>query len=190
VAAGSNARTPWIAGGRLFGLDGAAQAGARRRRLSLRRALLTFTGLSRLIRKAGVELPTTDPNDPPTRVDAVSGAFFLMSRASFDQLGGFDEGYFLHVEDLDICRRAQAAGGDVVHVPAAGALHYGSTSAAPSTLVEQHKARGLIRYFRKFAGSAPERVLIEIMAPVFFALLTGRAWLRRLIGKTPSPRKT
>ena len=32
-------------------------------------------------------------------------------------LGGFDERYFLHVEDIDICRRARTAGGDVYFVP-------------------------------------------------------------------------
>ena len=44
------------------------------------------------------------------RVDAVSGALMLMPRALFDRVGGFDEGYRLHAEDLDLCRRARDAG--------------------------------------------------------------------------------
>src|SRR5690606_31944298 len=43
-------------------------------------------------------------------VDAVSGALMLLPRALFDRLGGFDEGYRLHAEDLDLCRRARDAG--------------------------------------------------------------------------------
>src|SRR3546814_14367483 len=46
------------------------------------------------------------------RVEAVSGALMLLPRALFDRIGGFDEGYRLHVEDLDLCRRARAAGAD------------------------------------------------------------------------------
>src|SRR3546814_1013577 len=41
------------------------------------------------------------------RVEAVSGALMLLPRALFDRIGGFDEGYRLHVEDLDLCRRAR-----------------------------------------------------------------------------------
>ena len=43
-------------------------------------------------------------------VDAISGALMLLSRALFDRLGGFDSGYRLHAEDLDLCRRARLAG--------------------------------------------------------------------------------
>src|SRR3546814_3365651 len=43
------------------------------------------------------------------RVEAVSGALMLLPRALFDRIGGFDEGYRLHVEDLDLCRRAREA---------------------------------------------------------------------------------
>ena len=42
----------------------------------------------------------------PQRVGAVSGAAMLTPKDSFAALGGFDEKYFLHVEDVDLCRRA------------------------------------------------------------------------------------
>jgi GT2 family glycosyltransferase len=95
----------------------------------------------------------------------VSGAFFLMRRDGYEKLGGFDEGYFLHVEDVDLCRRAWEAGGEVIFVPAAGALHYGSTSDAPSAFVTGHKAKSLARYFRKFAKGPLERLAVEAAVP-------------------------
>ncbi|MEZ6012879.1 MAG: hypothetical protein R3C08_13540 [Hyphomonas sp.] len=65
----------------------------------------------------------------PVAVGAVSGAFFLIHSADFRKLDGFDEAYFLHVEDVDLAGgRAIEAGGSVIYQPAAGALHYGQTS--------------------------------------------------------------
>ncbi|MBY9066367.1 glycosyltransferase family 2 protein [Hyphomonas sp. WL0036] len=153
------APAPAIVGGRIFGVDGIEQRGARRNTLTLATAL----GLSRWT------LETDPPPSGPIRVGAISGAFFLMRRADFETLGGFDEGYFLHVEDVDLCRRAIDAGGAVIYQPAAGALHYTSTSNAPSDFVRGHKAKSLARYFRKFARGPIERALVELTVP-FMAL--------------------
>ena len=51
-----------------------------------------------------------DPAQTLQHVDAISGALMLMPRALFERIGGFDEGYRLHAEDLDLCRRARDAG--------------------------------------------------------------------------------
>lgn len=144
-----------IAGGRIFDLKGREERGARRNTLTLARAL-----------GFGQWTLEQEPLPPgPIRVGAVSGAFFLMRREGFEALGGFDEGYFLHVEDVDLCRRALEAGGEVIFVPAAGALHYGSTSDAPSAFVIGHKAKSLSRYFRKFAKGPLERLVVEVAVP-------------------------
>ncbi|NJR20644.1 MAG: glycosyltransferase family 2 protein, partial [Hyphomonadaceae bacterium] len=45
-----------------------------------------------------------------TPMPTISGALFACTRASFDRLGGFDPAYFLHVEDVDMCRRAANLG--------------------------------------------------------------------------------
>lgn len=154
-AALGDARAPAVIGGRIFGIDGREQRGGRRNTLTLARAL----GLSRWT------LEKDPPPAGPIPVGAISGAFFLMRRADFDSLGGFDEGYFLHVEDVDLCRRALEAGGSVIYQPLAGALHYTSTSQAPSGAVQAHKAASLARYFRKFAKGPLERALVELAVP-------------------------
>lgn len=144
-----------IAGGRIFDLQGREERGARRNTLTLARAMgFGQWNLNQEPAPAG-----------PVPVGAISGAFFVMPRAGFESIGGFDEGYFIHVEDVDLCRRAIEGGGEVLYVPEAGALHYGSTSDAPSAFVTRHKARSLARYFRKFARGPLDRLLAEAAIP-------------------------
>jgi N-acetylglucosaminyl-diphospho-decaprenol L-rhamnosyltransferase len=155
IAALDGAPAPAIAGGRIFDLSGREERGARRETLTLARAL----GLGRWT------LESEPPPPGPIRVGAISGAFFLMRTEDFRSLGGFDEAYFMHVEDVDLCRRANEAGGAVIYVPSAGALHYGATSDVPSSAVAGHKARSLARYFRKFARGPVEQLLVAIAVP-------------------------
>ncbi|MEO0983584.1 MAG: glycosyltransferase family 2 protein [Pseudomonadota bacterium] len=168
LAAARDARAPWIVGGKIFDIDGREQRGGRRETLTLARAL----GLA----KWG--LHEDPPPDGPIDVGAVSGAFFLMDRAQFQSIGGFDPGYFLHVEDVDLCRRARETGGSVIYQPAAAALHFGATSGAARMTVERHKAAGLARYFRKFANGPLERAAAWALTPAIYAALLGRAALR------------
>lgn len=160
---------PWIVGGRIFDLRGREERGARRRELTLWRAM------TRLI---GVNTWTMERDPPPSgpvEMPVISGAFFLTSASSFEQLGGFDEGYFLHVEDVDLCRRCREAGGTVMYDPRAGALHYGATSKVSSKQVARHKADGLQRYFRTYAKGPLARVLVGALMPVMRAITVFRA---------------
>jgi GT2 family glycosyltransferase len=62
-------------------------------------------------------------------VDWVPGAFALMSTALFRRLGGFDERFFLYYEEVDLCRRIQAAGLQVHYWPQLRVEHIGGESA-------------------------------------------------------------
>lgn len=162
--------TPWIVGGRIYNLAGQEERGPRRRDLTLWRAMTSMLGWNTWT------LEHTTTPDAPIEMPVISGAFFLTSKDSMSTLNGFDEGYFLHVEDVDLCRRCREAGGVVMYDPRAGALHYGSTSDAPSTVVSGHKADSLERYFRKFAAGAVERALVELVMPLMrFAMRLTRA---------------
>lgn len=157
LAASSGQPVPWLVGGKIFGLDGREQRGARRRELTLLRAI----GIGRWT------LEDTAEPDGPVPVGAVSGAFFMMAKQPFLMLdGGFDDAYFLHVEDVDLCRRVREAGGAVIYQPAAGALHYGSTSDVPGETVAAHKAESLRYYFRKFARGPVARLANLLLLPV------------------------
>lgn len=169
IEAAADCRSPWIVGGRIFDEYGREGRGPRRRELTLLRALTTFSGLNTWT------LEKTPPPEAPVSMDVVSGALMLMDTAGFRSLGGFDERYFLHVEDVDLCRRAREAGGDVRYVPAAGALHYGATSEAPSREVAAHKADSLSLYFRKFASGPVERLLARLLSPLIRLAIMARA---------------
>lgn len=149
---------PAIVGGDLRDQEGRPERGGRRERLTLWRAFVSFTGLSRVgfrdFNRDREPMPAE-----PISVGAVSGALFCVRRADFAALGGFDEGYFLHVEDVDLCRRAEKAGWRVLFAPGPHGTHTRSTSAASSAEVARHKARGFARYFKKFAASPIERAL-------------------------------
>lgn len=116
-------------------------------------------------------------------VEAVSGALMLMPRALFERIGGFDEGYRLHAEDLDLCRRAREAGALVAVANSVRVLHVrGVSSRSRPWFVEWHKHRGLWRYFRKF--EAPKRGLstqTAVFAAIWlrFPLALARAWAKR-----------
>ena len=94
---------------------------------------------------------TMDPAQPLQEVDAVSGALLMVPRALFTRIAGFDEGYRLHAEDLDLCRRARGAGATVAVANDVSVVHVrGVSSRSRPLFVEWHKHRGLWRYFRKF----------------------------------------
>ncbi len=119
---------------------------------------------------AKLELPIDDAQALQP-VEAISGALMLMPRALFTRIGGFDEGYRLHAEDLDLCRRAREAGATIAVANHIRVLHVrGVSSRSRPLFVEWHKHRGLWRYFRKF--EAPRRSL-GVSLGVFTAI-----WLR------------
>ena len=88
-------------------------------------------------------------------VEAVSGACMALPREVFARLGGFDESYFLHVEDLDLCRRVRDAGLRVAIAHEIRVVHAGGSSSRHRPLfVARHKHRGMWRYFDKFDPAA------------------------------------
>jgi hypothetical protein len=142
---------------------GTPEPASRRRDPTLRRSLMTMTGLSRLERRspafAGVALPPQLAAGVEG-VDAVSGALMFVPRTVFDQVGGFDEGYFLHAEDFDLCRRVRDAGYEVACVNSIAVVHgKGGSSRHRPLFVARQKHRGMWRWFIKFDPAARNRLL-------------------------------
>lgn len=63
------------------------------------------------------------PHDRPMLIDWCMGACFLISRQLYEELSGFDEGFFLYVEDMDICYRCWQRNRPVVYVPMSVVTH-------------------------------------------------------------------
>ena len=84
-------------------------------------------------------------------VDWVSGACFLIESSLFHRLGGFDENFFIYIEDADLCRRVRLQKLQVYYTTAVHITHYlgGSTSRYPS-LVLPHAKRSQLYYYCKY----------------------------------------
>ncbi len=174
---------PCLVGGRVLNADRTEQRGGRRGDITPMSALLSLSTLSKLIpgwRRYEVHWESEAAPDAVLAVPTVSGACFCMRRADFRGLGGFDERYFLHVEDIDLCWRVRQAGGEVLFHPRAEVVHLGHTSQTSPLAVEFHKGVGLSRYFRKRARGLPQQLTALLLSPVIVCTALVRPVMRRL----------
>jgi GT2 family glycosyltransferase len=179
-------QAPCVVGGRVLNADRTEQRGARRGDITPMTALMSLSGLARRVRSwRRYEVHWEDEVLPagPVSAPTISGACFCMRRGDFDALGGFDEKYFLHVEDVDLCWRVRRQGGEVLFHPRAEVVHLGHTSLVSPLRVEFHKGVGLARYFRKRAVGGGQRVAAWLLSPLVVAAAIARPILRRARGR-------
>ena len=156
------------ADGGLIGADLVDEAGVRD--VAARRRDPDFAAMLRDPSRARLDVEL-DAAQPLQAVDAVSGALMLMLRGLFERIGGFDAGYRLHAEDLDLCRRARAEGALVACANDVRVLHVrGVSSRSRPLFVEWHKHRGLWRYYRTFDASGHGR----LVRTAVFGMIWGR----------------
>jgi GT2 family glycosyltransferase len=125
----------------------------------LQRALNSLRGRTQDAINVGGALP-----DHVVEAEAVSGALMLLPRGVFEQSRGFDEGYFLHCEDLDLCRRVRDAGWRVLLAGDVRVVHgRGGSSRHRPVFVSRHKHRGMWRWFRKFDPAARNPLLAAVV---------------------------
>ena len=175
--------SPCIVGGRVLNADRTEQRGARRGDITLVTALMSLSRLAQRVpawRQYEVHWESDAAPDAVVPVPTISGACFCMRRADFDSLKGFDEKYFLHVEDVDLCWRVRQAGGQVLFHPKAEVVHLGHTSRTSALAVEFHKGVGLARYFRKRAEGIGQTLLAWLLSPVIVATAVVRPVMWRL----------
>ena len=133
-------------------------------------------------------LDTAVARRPPrgTRlVDWVHGAFMLMPRALFEQLGGFDEGFFMYGEDMDLCERARAAGFRTAIVAEARVVHYGNRSGG-LRFGEERDAE-VVKSEMRFYARRGRLLLFRVVAIAKFGVKT---MLYMLCGKRAAARRT
>ncbi len=82
----------------------------------------------------------------------LSGGCLLVRRSVIESVRGFDEGFFLYNEDMDLCARVRAAGYKVRYEPTALARHEGGRS-APRTGLYAVLARSRMRFAKRHANS-------------------------------------
>ena len=135
--------------------------------------------ISRVLHKHIVPLPIPAET---TRVDWLAGASMLMRRQVLEQIGLFDETFFLYFEETDLCLRAQRAGWHTDYVRSSSVTHIGSVSTGMKTWqrMPQYWFDSRLHYFRKNHGSA------TTFAATFAHVNGACLWkLRRVIGGKP-----
>lgn len=126
--------TPWAAFCKLFGLQS------------------LFPG-SKLFGKYNL---TYLDEDQQNYVDALIGAFMFARKNVIDQIGGFDETFFMYGEDLDICYRIKEAGYEVSYYPETTIVHFKGESAKRSTINEiKHFYKSMEIFARKHYSTSP-----------------------------------
>lgn len=161
---------------RIENTDGSEQRGGRRNLMTPWTCLVEQFRLDRLMPNhphfQRLNLNEAGPLTEVTPVQCISGAFMLMPRAIYDRIGGMDEDYFLHVEDVDLCLRIHKSGGEILYVPDAAVTHVQGTSRVFPLVVEWHKSVSVARYFNKhFRPQYPDLALRLISLAVFMRLV-------------------
>jgi hypothetical protein len=165
----SNERIGMV-GGLLVNPDGTEQRGGRRTMPTPWSAFVRVIGLTRFSAISPKSFKNFDLHKQPLpknpiEVEAISGACMLVKREALEDVGLWDEGYFLHCEDLDYCMRFNKKGWGIGFVPDASIMHeHGACSRTRPIFVEWHKHKGMMRFYWKFFWLQYPRVLI-----VFFA---------------------
>ncbi|MBI1731285.1 MAG: glycosyltransferase family 2 protein [Gammaproteobacteria bacterium] len=112
-------------------------------------------------------------------VDQVMGAFFMVRRAVFEQLLGFDERFFVYYEDLDFAFRARGCGWKTVFLAAAGAVHAGGAASRQALSRRMHYGLcSRTAYARKHFGIAVAALVTVAALTIELALRLGHELVR------------
>jgi hypothetical protein len=167
-----------ICGCRLEREDGSFDHAAKRAFPTPLGALAHFTRIGRSNGAPAALAQYRAPHVERGPVDAVSGAFMLLRRSALDEVGRFDEGYWLYMEDLDLCYRFAQAGWVTWYEPSVAVTHVkGGTSGRNRTLrVNGAFHYGMYRFYRlHYAGSRPKLLNGAVYAAIAAKLAASAA---------------
>ena len=161
-----------IAGCRLLNTDGTLQPSVRR--------FPTLVSQAWILLKAHHLLPTAKywasnfNYHQAQEVDQVMGAFFMIRREAFAELGMLDENFFIWFEEVDYCRRAKNCGWQVWYAPVTEVTHHGGQSfnQLMSFTKQRMFNRSMLYYFKKHHRRS-SWLILWLLSPASLAL----AWL-------------
>ncbi|MFN2289663.1 MAG: glycosyltransferase family 2 protein [Anaerolineae bacterium] len=123
-------------------------------------------------------------DDGLTEIGAVSGAAFVIPHALYEALGGFDESFFLYMEDSDLSLRARLAGYRCLYVPSSRVYHDYQLRFGPGKVYYQERNRYamLLKTFRwpTLLAMVPSLALGELVAWGFILLYKPQRWCDKL----------
>jgi N-acetylglucosaminyl-diphospho-decaprenol L-rhamnosyltransferase len=150
-----------ICGCRLELEDGSFDHAAKRSFPTPLGALAHFTGVGRRLGAPARLAQYRAPGVEAGPVDAVNGAFMLIRRSALHEVGLFDEGYWMYMEDLDLCYRFAHAGWVVWYEPSVTVVHIKAGSSGAHRIPKLNYAfhYGMFRFYRKHYAKNHSRVV-------------------------------
>ena len=163
---------PGMASGRLRFPDGSFQANCRRiptvSNILFSRGAFT----SRLGKDSQEKARYTLPDfDTTVEVETVSGAMVMIERVLFEKFGGFDERFFMYMEDTELCARLHRSGYANLFVPKAGGMHlWGKGSTGGRTVRSWYHHMSVWKYFLKHFPNGFSVVVLPFLLALNFLL--------------------
>jgi hypothetical protein len=189
-----------ISGCRLELEDGSFDWAAKRSFPTPLSALAHFTGLGPR-RDSGILAAYRAPQVERGPVDAVNGALMLMRRSALEEVGLFDEGYWMYMEDLDLCYRFAQAGWVTWYEPSATVIHVKAGSSGPVRSPKLNYAfhYGMFRFYRKHyaatrnalvSGAVYAGIAVKLALSVSRGAVRGRTGRRRIADGVTAARQS
>ncbi|TDR20817.1 glycosyltransferase family 2 protein [Marinicella litoralis] len=148
-----------LIGCRVLNQDHTLQAATRRRLPTLWRVFTHVSRLSVLPFIKGINIKDEGLFDQVVEVEAVNGACLMVNRTDFASVGGYDELYPLHFEDLDLFTRLLKTGKKLIYQANIEAKHIQGNAEQSSRQIKQWKKQGLQRYFQKHRPSWEAKII-------------------------------
>jgi N-acetylglucosaminyl-diphospho-decaprenol L-rhamnosyltransferase len=173
-----------ISGCRLEREDGSVDHACKRSFPTPLSALGHFTGIGRRGGASGKLAAYRAPKVAAGRVDAVNGAFMLIRRSALDEVGLFDEGFWMYMEDLDLCYRFAQAGWITWYEPGPTVIHVkgGSSGKYRAPRLNYAFHYGMYRFYRKhYVGQRNPLVTVAVYMGIAVKLCLSQ--LRSLVAR-------
>ncbi len=139
-----------------------------------------YTGVTTLMRLLRLNQKPVPPTGWSHKVAHLNGACLLLRTDAFRAVGGFDERFFLYLEETEMCRRLSTAGYDIVFVDVPTCVHIGGASTSEIARLRLYE-KGF-RLFLSLDGQKAQVWIRTLMFPVELALAALfdclRSWMR------------
>jgi len=86
----------------------------------------------------------------PVEVEGIVGAFIVIKKHIFEEIGGFDERFFLFAEDIDLCLRVKERGYKILHAPDIRIIHFhGGSRRYLGLKSDYYLSKSIYKFFKK-----------------------------------------
>lgn len=164
-----------IVGPKLINPDGSFQPQSKRGIPTLSASFLYFLKLYKIFPKSkifGEYLQTYKDENSISEVPCISGSCMLVKKSIFEKVSGFDERYFLHFEDIDLCLKFSKAGYKIYYYPHAKVIHFkGKSSVDSHKMVNKYFLESFEKfYIKNLKDNYPK--FLNLLFLKFYKLLT------------------